>query len=266
MKNPSLMYIFRKKTSSGVRHQVNFKKFLLSKSSNIVKQLAVGKKSFYGRGCGRITIGHKGGGTKKKFNCINSPTSNNVSLVISHFYNARRSSFFSLCYNLLSSKFFKIPTITNSFPGSFTFCYKTLPELKVGSFINLKTVPTGSIINNLRDRKHFKYIKSAGTFGVLVQKGSDSCKIKMPSGELKTFSYNYLCFIGSNSNSLHNTLVIGKAGRARLSGRRPHVRGVAMNPVDHPHGGQTSGGRPSVTPWGLPTKGKPTRKKKNGKI
>ena len=260
------MYIIRKKTSNGIRHQINFKKFLLSKSSNIVKQLAVGKKGFFGRGRGRITIGHKGGGHKKKYNSINSSISNNVSLIISHFYDSRRSSFFSLCYNLLSSKFFKIPTITNSYPGSFTFSYKTLPELKIGSFISLKSVPTGSIINNLSNMKELKYIKSAGTFGILVQKGLNNCKIKLPSGELKIFPDNFFCFIGSNSNSLHNTLVLGKAGRARLNGKRPHVRGVAMNPVDHPHGGQTSGGRPSVTPWGLPTKGKPTRKKKYGKI
>jgi len=141
-----------------------------------------------------------------------------------------------------------------------------LPELKIGSFMQLKHVPAGAIINNLCYQKTLKYIRSAGTSGVLVQRGSDSCKIKMPSGELKTFNSNMFCFIGCNSNSLHNTLVIGKAGKARLKGRRPHVRGVAMNPVDHPHGGQTAGGIPSVTPWGIPTKGKPTRKKSYVKI
>ena len=100
-------------------------------------------------------------------------------------------------------------------------------------------------------------------FGLVTQKTLTFCKIKMPSGSIKKFPINIYCSLGVLNNAFLNNIVIGKAGRSRLSGKRPIVRGVAMNPVDHPHGGQTSGGTPSKTPWGLPTKGKPTRKKKN---
>ena len=250
-----------KKTSAGVRHQINFKKSLLAKQTNIYKKLIKSKKSFFGRSNGRITIGHKGGGHKRKFRNISVPYFNNFSLILGHFYDSRRSSFFSLCYNFLDSKFFNILSVNNTYPGSFTFFYQTFPELKLGVLINIKNLPTGSILNYLSDSKKVKYIKSAGTFGTLIQKSLYECKIKLPSGLIKTFSTSEFCFIGSISNSLHNTLVIGKAGRARLKGKRPHVRGVAMNPVDHPHGGQTSGGMTPVTPWGIPTRGKPTRKK-----
>ena len=90
----------------------------------------------------------------------------------------------------------------------------------------------------------------------------DSCKVKLPSGSVISVPIDSLATLGSISNSQQNLTVVGKAGRNRLKGIRPTVRGIAMNPVDHPHGGRTNGGRPSVTPWGKPTKGKPTVKNK----
>ena len=86
--------------------------------------------------------------------------------------------------------------------------------------------------------------------------------MRLPSGRIKSISDKCFGTIGTISNSQHSLIFLGKAGRSRLLGTRPTVRGVAMNPVDHPHGGRTNGGRPSVTPWGIPTKGKPTVLKK----
>jgi len=87
-------------------------------------------------------------------------------------------------------------------------------------------------------------------------------KVRLPSGKIVELLPDVYATVGVLSNLQHNLVVLGKAGRNRLKGRRPTVRGVAMNPVDHPHGGRTNGGRPSVTPWGIPTKGKPTVRKK----
>ena len=183
-------------------------------------------------------------------------------MLITVFYDSRRSSFVSLFYNFLTLKFFNSLHTLNTFPGSILFSYKVYPELRLGSFYQLKNIPAGSSVHSLyMCNLYCHYIKSAGTFGLIIQKDLNFCKIKLPSGAVKTFSTNILCVLGKISNTLKNSIVIGKAGRSRLNNRRPHVRGVAMNPVDHPHGGQTSGGIPSVTPWGLPTKGKPTRKK-----
>ena len=130
--------------------------------------------------------------------------------------------------------------------------------------MTLKSVPPGSIIHSLSvsSIKNAQYIRSAGTFGQLIQKDLQHCKIKLPSGQIITVPLDSYVTLGIVSNFQHNLTYIGKAGRNRLNGIRPTVRGVAMNPVDHPHGGRTNGGRPSVTPWGIPTKGMPTVKKK----
>jgi large subunit ribosomal protein L2 len=128
----------------------------------------------------------------------------------------------------------------------------------------LQNIPAGSIIHSLSFNKKLNsiYIKSAGTFGQLIQKNNFFCKIKLPSSKIIEVSNSAFATIGIVSNSQHSNVVLGKAGRNRNKGIRPSVRGIAMNPVDHPHGGRTNGGRPSVTPWGKPTRGKPTSKKK----
>jgi len=258
------MLLNRKKTSNGVRHQLNFKKFLLCKKINLRKSLLTGKKNFSGRGfsLGRITVRHKGGGTSSLHRDMTFVSQHNFSLLIGICYNPKRSAFLSLCYNFLTSKFYNCLNTRNTYPGSIVFSYKTFPELKLGSLIKIKNVPTGSLLHSVMLSQTPKYIRSAGVFGVLVQKGLTDCKLRLPSGLLKKFSVNSLCFLGSVSNPYHSKTVLGKAGRSRLKGKRPSVRGVAMNPVDHPHGGQTSGGTHPMTPWGVPTRGKLTRNKK----
>lgn len=258
------MYLLKlKNNSNSTRHQVNIKKALVSKKSRIIKSLNIGSKTSSGRSLtGRITIGHKGAGVKKIFRDMRFNPSKNFSLLITVFYDSRRSAFVSLFYNFLTFKFFNCLHTLKTFPGSFLFSYKTYPELALGSLNILRNIPGGSCINNLFiNNIHPQYIKSAGTFGIIVQKDLSICTIKLPSGLLKKINLDVICFIGKMSNSHHEGIVWGKAGRSRLKNKRPKVRGVAMNPVDHPHGGQTSGGIPSVTPWGIPTKGKPTKKK-----
>jgi large subunit ribosomal protein L2 len=257
------MLLKKKKTSNGVRHQLNFKKFLLSKNSNIQKILTKGyKKTQSGRSSlfGRITVYNKGGGSKKVFREIINKSNHLYSLILSIAYDPRRNSFISFCYNFLTLKFYNCITTNNTFPGSLLYSFYLLPELKLGINLQLRNVPPGSIVHSICSNVSSKYIRSSGAFGILVQKKLNDCKIKMPSGNIKEFSASSYCFLGSVFNTFKNVTVFGKAGRNRLLGKRPKVRGVAMNPVDHPHGGQTAGGVTPVTPWGIPTRGKKTKK------
>jgi large subunit ribosomal protein L2 len=259
-----MLYRNKKTHTNGSRHLIKISKFLLSKKTTIYKSSVFGKQNTSGR-CrltGHKTIGHRGSGKKKLLRNVFFNQNNNISIVISICYDPCRTAFVALCYNFLNSRFYKTLAINNVLPGSIVFSFKSYPELRLGSIFSLNDVPAGSLICGISVKGNFKYIKSAGTFGILVQKNPDACKIKMPSGTVKDFLLSNHCFLGGISNDYHFGSVLGKAGRSRLKNRRPHVRGVAMNPVDHPHGGQTSGGRPSVTPWGIPTKGKPTVNKK----
>jgi large subunit ribosomal protein L2 len=145
-------------------------------------------------------------------------------------------------------------------------------ELKVGNALPLQNIPIGSLIHNisLYPQSRGKLIRSAGTSAQLIQKINNKyAKIRLNSGELKLILLTCYATLGIVSNINHKKIKLGKAGRSRWLNKRPSVRGVAKNPVDHPHGGgegKTSGGRPSVTPKGKITKGKPTRKKKKKKL
>jgi large subunit ribosomal protein L2 len=124
------------------------------------------------------------------------------------------------------------------------------------------------VIHNveLRPGQGGKLVRSAGAMAQLVAREGDHAQIKLPSGEVRMIPVKCTATIGQVGNAEQGKVFLGKAGRSRWRGRRPHVRGVAMNPVDHPHGGgegKTSGGRHPVTPWGKPTKGAKTRGRKN---
>jgi len=253
------MLLKKKGITNGLRHQIVLKKFLLCKRNKLCKSLFKGKKKFCGRGFGRITINHKGGGVKQLFRNMSYLPLFSISL--GFFYDPNRNSFISLQYDLLQKQFLNILGTSNVYSGSLSTSFIYYPQYFLSSLLSLQNVPVGSLIHSISSSNHFTYIKSAGVFGVLIQKNNFCCKIKLPSGNIKTFSLNDFCILGRVSNIESNLTILGKAGKNRLRNRRPTVRGVAMNPVDHPHGGQTSGGIPSVTPWGIPTKGKPTRKK-----
>jgi large subunit ribosomal protein L2 len=141
-------------------------------------------------------------------------------------------------------------------------------DIKIGNCIPLKNIPVGTIIHNIEMKpgKGAQIARSAGAYAQLVGKDVNMVLVKLRSGEVRMIPSECRATIGSVSNPDQQNIVIGKAGRSRWLGIKPSVRGVAMNPVDHPHGGgegKTSGGRHPVTPWGKSTKGKKTRKKKN---
>jgi large subunit ribosomal protein L2 len=131
----------------------------------------------------------------------------------------------------------------------------------------LRNVPLGSLIHNieLRPGKGAQMVRSAGTYAQLMAKEGDYAQVRLPSGEVRKVFIECKATIGQVGNVTHEGISIGKAGRTRWLGKKPHVRGVAMNPIDHPMGGgegKTSGGRHPCSPWGMPTKGYKTRKNK----
>jgi large subunit ribosomal protein L2 len=140
-------------------------------------------------------------------------------------------------------------------------------DIKPGNALPLRNIPSGSVIHNieLKPGKGGQIIRSAGSNGQLLAKEGKYARIRLPSGEIRLVLLDCFATIGQVSNIDHENISLGKAGRKRWLGRRPRVRGVAMNPVDHPMGGgegKSSGGRHPVTPWGVPTKGFKTRKNK----
>ena len=141
-------------------------------------------------------------------------------------------------------------------------------EVKPGNAMPLKSMPVGTIVHNveLKPLKGGQIARSAGAYAQLVGRDSGYAQVRLMSGELRMVHQDCLATVGAVSNQDHMNINLGKAGRSRHMGRRPSVRGVAMNPVDHPHGGgegRTSGGRHPVTPWGKPTKGRRTRSNKS---
>jgi large subunit ribosomal protein L2 len=140
-------------------------------------------------------------------------------------------------------------------------------DIKPGNTMPIKNIPLGSFIHNveLKVGRGGQLIRSAGTYGQLMAKEEGYAQVRLPSGEVRKILLDCKATIGQVGNIDHENISIGKAGRSRWLGRRPKVRGVAMNPVDHPMGGgegKSSGGRHPCTPWGVPTKGHKTRKNK----
>ena len=179
-----------------------------------------------------------------------------VFLYLFSAYDPNRTSFSSVVFNLISKKFSNLNSTSGLRPGSLIQIKKKLGTFKLGYRMRLKNMPTGSLINNVGDgfSNSTSYIKSAGSVGQLIETTAKVCKIRLPSGSLIEVPSKKYASLGTVSNKKNRLVRKGKAGRNRNLGRRPVVRGIAMNPVDHPHGGRSNGGRPSVTPWGLPTK------------
>nr|YP_009167033.1 ribosomal protein L2 [Pythium insidiosum]YP_009167061.1 ribosomal protein L2 [Pythium insidiosum]BAS30594.1 ribosomal protein L2 [Pythium insidiosum]BAS30622.1 ribosomal protein L2 [Pythium insidiosum] len=248
------------------RQTILLKKNELSKTFKI-KKLTKGFQRANGRNNqGKITVRHRGGGHKRLYRIISFNRSKKIEgFVEKILYDPNRSANIALIKNNSDEKFIlapegiKLNQYIQSSPEA---------ELKIGNALPLKNIPIGSLIHNisLHPNGHGKLIRSAGTSAQLIQKINNKyAKIRLSSGELKFILLSCYATLGIVSNINHNKIKIGKAGRTRWLNRRPVVRGVAKNPVDHPHGGgegKTSGGRPSVSPQGKITKGQPTRKKK----
>jgi large subunit ribosomal protein L2 len=248
----------KKNHTNGTRHQICLRKDILSKSNKLNKNLKIYLKAKAGRNkIGRITVRHQGSGCKQLKHIINSEQYYNA-ITVTTMYDPNRNSFLNLNFNIEKKTFFKTVHIRNVYPGTLINADEYIKEYKLGNKTKLLNLPLGSILNNVC----LKYARSAGTFCQLLEKKNDKTKIRLPSGKIITLLGEQMALLGSIGNKEHKLIKVGKAGINRLKGIRPSVRGIAMNPVDHPHGGKSNKGMPPVTPWGLPTKNYPTVKKK----
>ncbi len=231
------------------------------------KSLTKGKINTGGRNnTGRITSWHRGGGHKRLYRFIDFKRSVEGEAVIERLeYDPNRTAFIALLAHTDGSKSYILAPNNLKVGDKITSGFEA--DIKIGNCLSLKNIPVGTIIHNveMKPGKGGQLARSAGTSVSLAGKDSGYAQVKLASGELRLVPLDCRATIGIVSNPDQKNINIGKAGRNRWLGKRPHVRGVAMNPIDHPHGGgegKTSGGRHPVTPWGKPTKGKKTRKNK----
>jgi len=232
------------------------------------RSLLRAKKSTGGRNsAGRITTRHKGGGHKQRYRLIDFKR-NKVGIpakVAGIEYDPNRSSRIALLFYADGEKRYIIAPAGLSV-GS-TLMSGPDAEPSIGNALPLNDIPLGTTIHNIELQPGCggQIARSAGTSAQLMSREGDFANLKMPSGEIRRIHVKCYATIGSVGNSDHENIVSGKAGRKRWLGIRPTVRGVAMNPVDHPMGGgegRTSGGGHPTSPWGTLSKGKRTRKKK----
>ncbi len=232
------------------------------------KSLTVSLKKSGGRNNkGRVTSRHRGGGHKRKYRIIDFKRDKHgiPAKVFSIEYDPNRSARIALLHYVDGEKRYILAP--NGLKVGDTVTAGEGSEIKVGNALKLKDLPLGSFVHNveLKPGKGGQLGRSAGTSIQLMAKEGKYATLKMPSGEVRLVSLECMATYGTVGNSDHENISLGKAGRSRWLGRRPHVRGVAMNPVDHPMGGgegKTSGGGHPVSPWGQPAKGLKTRKKR----
>lgn len=216
---------------------------------------------------GRITVRHQGGGNKIKYRIIDWKRSrkNVVGEVVSIEYDPNRTAFISLVQYLDGDRRYVLST--HDVKVGSKLISSEDADIKLGNSLPLKKIPAGTMIHSieLKPGSGATLVRSAGAFATMVGRIEKYAQIRMPSGELRLISENSYATIGTVSNAEQMNISIGKAGRSRWKGIRPTVRGVAMNPVDHPMGGgegKTSGGRHPCSPWGQLSKGYKTRKSK----
>ncbi|ASS47032.1 50S ribosomal protein L2p (L8e) [Candidatus Nasuia deltocephalinicola] len=242
----------------------NFYKFTISKKFYKIINYKAGRNNL-----GHITVRHKGGRCKRKYRILDfyrsylnlkakvlrieyDPYRNSNILFISYF-NGKKSY-------IISPKNIKINNVIISSKDCFS-----KDSLNIGNSFLLNNIPEGTKIHCLENYPGggAKYSRSSGSFCILISKNNNYANVLLKSGKMKKFNLNCRATIGEVGNEKYNLIKKGKAGVNRLKGIRPTVRGVAMNPVDHPHGGgegKTSGGRDPVSPWGLPSKGFKTKR------
>ena len=215
---------------------------------------------------GRITIRHRGGGHKRRYRIIDWKRDKHdvPAKVTAVEYDPNRSARICLLQYIDGEKRYILHPVGLKVGDSVISGQHA--DIKPGNAMPLGNMPDGTWVHNVEMKigKGGQLIRSAGGYAQLLSKEGDYALLKMPSGEMRRVHIRCFGTVGQVGNIDHQHIKIGKAGRTRWLGRRPKVRGVAMNPVDHPHGGgegRTSGGRHPVTPWGVPTKGYKTRKK-----
>jgi large subunit ribosomal protein L2 len=225
------------------------------------------KKSGGRNSYGRITVRHRGGGHKRRYRIIDfkREKSDVPARVATIEYDPNRSARIALLHYADGEKRYILAPVGMQVGD--TVITSEAADIKPGNTLPLEKIPLGTIIHNVEMRagKGGQLARSAGTGVQLMAKEGRYALLKLPSGELRRVLLECKATIGQVGNIDHENISLGKAGRTRWLGRRSRVRGVAMNPVDHPHGGgegKSSGGRHPVTPWGVPTKGYRTRKSK----
>jgi large subunit ribosomal protein L2 len=233
-----------------------------------VKKLTEGLSSSGGRNAhGHITVRFRGGGHKRTYRLIDFKRRKwDVAATVERLeYDPNRTAFIALIrYEDGEQAYILAPQRLQ--PGDRVIAADKV-DVKPGNAAPLANIPIGTIVHNieLKPRAGGKLARSAGAYAQLVGREGDWAQIRLGSGEIRRVAATCMASIGAVSNPDHQNENSGKAGRSRWQGRRPHNRGVSMNPVDHPHGGgegRTSGGRHPVTPWGKPTKGRRTRRSK----
>jgi large subunit ribosomal protein L2 len=232
------------------------------------KSLVEVKKKHSGRNNnGHITVRHKGGGTRRQYRIIDFKRQKDKipAKVAAIEYDPNRSARIALLnYRdgekryILAPVGLEIGQVLESGESA---------DIKTGNCLPIKNIPLGTVIHNieLRPGEGGKLVRSAGSSAQLMAKEGEYAQVRMPSGEVRKILMVCRATIGQLGNLDHENVVIGKAGRIRHMGKRPSVRGIAMNPVDHPHGGgeaRSTSGRPPTTPWGQMTMGKKTRRNK----
>ena len=254
-----------KPTSPGRRFQSYSTFEEITRSTPEKKLLRVIKKSGGRNVYGRITCRHRGGGQKRHYRVIDFKRDKIgvPAKVAAIEYDPNRSARIALLHYadgekryILAPLALKLGDTVESGPDA---------DIRPGNSLPLSKIPLGTQIHNIELRlgKGGQIVRSAGTYAQLMAKEDRYALVKLPSGEVRMVLLNCRATIGQLGNVVHENISLGKAGRRRRLGRRPKVRGVAMNPVDHPMGGgegRSSGGRHPCSPWGLPTKGFKTRK------
>ncbi|MBV9717866.1 MAG: 50S ribosomal protein L2 [Candidatus Eremiobacteraeota bacterium] len=239
----------------------------LSKVAPERSLLEVRKKHAGRNNNGHITVRHRGGGTRRLYRIIDFKRGKDgiPARVASVEYDPNRSCRIALLnYRdgekryILAPLGLKVGELVESGPSA---------DIKIGNALPIRNIPVGTVIHNieLRPGQGAKLVRAAGVAAQLMAKEDEYSQVRMPSGEVRKIHINCRATIGQLGNVDHENQVIGTAGRSRHLGKRPAVRGIAMNPVDHPHGGgeaRSTSGRPPTTPWGQMTMGKKTRRNK----
>lgn len=245
------------------RHTLLLNLKFLNKIKPLKSKISKIKKTGGRNNQGQITVFTKGGGHKKKYRNLYKNTYFLEGVIESIEYDPNRTANIARLYSLDKKEHFYVLAPENLRRGDSirSSLFNKEIRLAIGSSYRLGELPLGSSIYNLNFST-----KAAGCCAIIISKENNFCRVRLPSGEHRLYSTSVFVNLGKISNSYLKLINLGKAGRSRWLGIRPSVRGVAMNPIDHPHGGgegKTSSGRPCVTPWGKLTKGQPTRKQKN---
>ncbi|AUI73225.1 50S ribosomal protein L2 [Candidatus Portiera aleyrodidarum] len=254
-----------KPTSAGIRHAIKLKQRKIFKGRPIKQLIVIKKKTWWRNNKGRITVRHIEGGHKQYYRQIDfKRNKDNITAIIERIeYDPNRNANIALIKYKDGARSYIIST--KGMKVGYSIESGTNVPIKIGNSLPLKKLHLGTKINcvELKPGKGAQLVRSAGNYAQISSIDGRYVFIRLRSGEIRKLKSDCRATIGEVSNSKYNLVILGKAGVNRWKGIRPTVRGVAMNPVDHPHGGgegRTSGGRHPVTPWGKRTKGYKTRK------